>query len=143
MPTTEAEPLSAAGVIRYVALDRGDDQGLATLAREREVDIEAWNRFIDFDLVEWGCDSSSLEDDDFVPPSQQTIDLAVKFARAWRDGGEPAPLRVLPDGDFGIAFEWRWGDLFQSLHLDGDGSAELDTFYDCRLVDTTPARLPF
>ena len=45
-----------------------------------------------------------------------------------------APLRVVPDGEGGISFERRDEIRFQSLDVLQDGSIELHTFRDCRLV---------
>lgn len=115
------------------------DEALAGNPDEASRNRDAWQRTIDHYLVEWGRDPSQLEDDDFVPPSLKTIGLAIKTAELLRNAvpPAPAPLRVVPNGEGGIVFERRAGDIFQSLEIQEDGSIQLDTFRDCRLEGTT------
>jgi len=95
---------------------------------------QAWQRVIDWQLVEWGQGPESLAEEALVPPSREIIDLACKVAAAGRESGFPAPLRVVPDGEGGVSFERRSGEYFQSLNVLADGCVELLTFRNCKLV---------
>ena len=88
---------------------------------------------IDRYLVEWGRDPQALRVDGIEPPSGETIALAARWAQKVADAGWVAPTRVVPDGDAGIAFELRSGDLFQSLAILADGQVLLSTYVGCKL----------
>ena len=118
----QAEPTTAAA-----------DEGLASRTPNREYRF-GWETIIDQYLVEWGRDPSVLMDEDFVPPSIAIIHKACQVARGLRDDGAPPPLRVVPDGEGGISFERRAGSCFQSLNILEDGSIEILTFEDSKLV---------
>ncbi len=109
-----------------------DDQELAS-SKLVESNRAGWNKVIDEYLVEWGMDPAALEDEDFHPPSLRMIDLACAIALYLRDQGEAPPMRVVPDGNGGISFEFRDGDLFASLNVHPDESIEILVFEDCQL----------
>jgi hypothetical protein len=119
------------------------DEELAGSSEEESRNRDAWQRAIDHYLVEWGRDPSQLEDDDFVPPSLEIIRLAIDVAKEAQNAvpPAPAPLRVVPDGEGGIVFERRAGDVFESLEIQADGSIQVDTFRDCRLEGTAVLRV--
>lgn len=94
---------------------------------------QAWDRFIDRNLVEWGRNPSALEDEDFVPPALDVINLACKLAMALRDEGLAPPTMVVPDGEGGISFERVEGELSEYLNIHANQTVELLTFDDCRL----------
>ena len=94
----------------------------------------AWQKVIDDQLIEWGNDPSRLEDDGIEPPSGAIIRLAYDRVQKMRGEGWPPPLRVVPDGDGGIAFEWKDGPASCSIEIADDGSIELITFENSRLV---------
>ena len=94
---------------------------------------EDWNRFIDTCLIEWGRDTTALEDEDFVPPSREIIGLAYDVAMFFLNKGVVPPTRVVPDGEGGISFERTEGELSVSLNINADKSVELLTFDNCRL----------
>lgn len=127
------------------AIERGVDLEIRTtvtpddaLGNERlrspEEWKDGWDRIIDQHLVEWGRDPSGFDSDEIVPPSREIIHAACHVAMRLRDENWAAPLRVVPDGDGGIAFEHEDGASFQTLHLQADGSVELLTFRDCKIV---------
>lgn len=133
MPTDSAAVLSGEPSPIFVSADVRDAElaggGVAQSNRE------AWNRFIDANLVEWGRNPQALEDEDFDPPSPEVIDRACDVAMRFRDRGEPPPTRVVPDGEGGISFERVDGKLSMSLNIHADQTVELLTFDDCRLRD--------
>jgi hypothetical protein len=94
----------------------------------------AWDEVIDYRLIEWGRDPSQLDDENFQAPSLEIISLACRVAREMRAAGLPAPLRVVPNGDGGITFEHKAGRVFETIEIDEDGSIELVTFADSKLV---------
>ena len=95
---------------------------------------QAWQKLIDHTLVEWGKDASSLEDEEFVPPSLEVVDLACEIAMGLRDDGAEPPTRVVPDGEGGIAFERVEGAFSESLNVYADRAVEFLGFDDCRLI---------
>ena len=112
----------------------GDEQGLALTAGEQARNRQCWQDFIDDVLVEWGRDPSQLEDDDVVPPTVATIEVAARFAMELRNAGVAPPMRVVPTGDGGIVFE-RWeGRVSERVEICDDGSIEYTAYDDCRLA---------
>jgi hypothetical protein len=106
-----------------------DDASLAVAGRELDANRQAWQRFIDEKLIEWGRDPSLLDDESVIPPSRPSVDTAVWLAMRLRDAGEVPPLRVVPDGDGGIVFE-RWeGNLSESFEVSQHGGIE---YVQCR-----------
>jgi hypothetical protein len=94
----------------------------------------AWDRLIDRCLVEWARDPETLRDEDFVPPSPAAIRMACECAQRMRDRNCPPPLRMVPDGEGGITFEWVSDPWFSCVNLGRRGEVEIETFRDCRLV---------
>jgi hypothetical protein len=97
----------------------------------------AWQRVIDYTLVEWGRDPSVLEDDGLPAPSRETIHLACRVAKYYRDFGAPAPQRVCPDTSGGIVFELGRGQILETLRITPNGTVELVVFDDGRLRSRT------
>jgi len=124
-----------------VGTEAATDQSLASAARDEEAKFEGWQRIIDDYLIEWGRDPGQLADEDLSPPSKHIIGYASRVAIELRKAGWPPPLRVVPDGEGGIAFERRSGDFFQSLEIRADETIELSTFKDCRLQSTLILRI--
>ena len=106
---------------------------LATDAREAERNRAGWQVMIDERLVEWGRNPNQFDEEDFVAPDAEVLERACRIAMCWRDDGWPAPLRVVPDGEGGIAFERRSGSVFEALTINSDGTTELVVFRDCVL----------
>ncbi len=98
-----------------------------------EKNKEAWQRFIDYTLVEWGKNISDLEDENFEPPNIDIINLACTVATELQDKGWLPPTRIVPDGEGGISFEHADGTYFVSLNIYSDRSIEMIGFDDCRL----------
>lgn len=128
LATLHAQPFAC------VSTTAAHGSGLASEEQAAREDREAWQRIIDDFLIEWGKDPSTLDDEEIVPPSREIIHAASQVAIALRDGGEPAPLRVVPDGDGGIAFEYRSEGWFRSLSICEDGWIELVHLVDCQEV---------
>lgn len=101
---------------------------------ELQEDRLGWKDAIDRKLIEWARDPSQLEDDGIEAPSREIISLACQFAIFMRDDAQPAPLRVVPDGDGGITFERKEGSLFEKIEIEQDGTIEHLRFINCRLV---------
>jgi hypothetical protein len=89
-----------------------------------ESEKAAWHELISQQLASWSRDPEQLGDDGVVAPTVGIIALAIDTARALRDQRVESPDRVVPNGDGGIVFRWRSGDLTWSLELDTDGSME-------------------
>ncbi len=105
---------------------------------DSERDRMAWITLVDTVLVEWGRNPSALEDEDFIPPNPDVINLACRVALECRDAGHPAPTRIVPDGEGGICFERVEGSISSSLRIYADQTGELLVFDDCHLAGRYP-----
>lgn len=132
MSVFEASGTLSRELIDAVTTAGASEQSLAS----SEANREGWQRLIDDYLIEWGRDPSQLADEDLIPPSKDLIRFASGIAMKWRDADCAAPFCVVPDGEGGITFERRSGDVFESLEILADGSIELNTFKNCRLLNT-------
>ena len=133
MPTSSAAVLSGEPMPVF-ATANVQEADLAEMEQVRR-NRKDWNRFIDGTLVEWGRDTTALEDEDFIPPNPDVIDLACKVAMDFRDRGDVPPTRVVPDGEGGISFEHVEDELSVSLNIYANKSIEMLIFDDCRLRD--------
>ena len=60
---------------------------------------------------------------------------ATEFITFCRDHGVAAPLRIAPDGEGGIVFEWTHNPpYYHFLAIRLDGKTELSVFHDSKLV---------
>ena len=117
-------------ITRYVGTGAASDRSLVSPRRYGR----GWDAMIS-QLLQWSDDPAEAGDDDgFDPPSYTAIGQALELARAWRDAEMVPPLRVLPDGEGGIAFERREGPSFKSLRVSADGTVELLAFENSRLI---------
>lgn len=103
-------------------------------ARLTEDDRQAWQRVIDGQLKEWQRDPSQLQDEGIEPPSPEILPLVAEIAVTLRDHGVDPPLRVVPNGEGGVVFEWRDSPYFWSLEVEKAGSLALSIFRNSRLV---------
>lgn len=101
---------------------------------KRKMFAEGWTNIINEPLIDWGKDPSQLEDEGIEAPSRALITFVSEYAMCLRRFGWPPPLRVVPSGDGGIVFELKSGPYFQSIEFDEDGTIELITFKDSKLV---------
>jgi hypothetical protein len=108
-------------------------QAQTEVANGSEMDA-AWATYIKEQLAAWALDTSQLEDDDIVPPNPATIDRASKAAIALRDQGAPAPTRIVPTGDGGVAFQYDGQSEFISIEIEPEGRVELLVFVNGRLT---------
>lgn len=107
----------------------------ATDAREVDAIKEGWERIINDRLVEWGRNPPAFDEDGLVPPTADVIRKACELATRYRDDANFVPaLRVLPDGDGGIVFEWQFGEQFLSLEITPKEEPILNVFDNCQLV---------
>lgn len=98
---------------------------------------ESWESAIDRHLIEWGRNPRYFDNAEITAPSKISIDKATQFARCRKqDGSMPGPMRVVPDGDGGIAFEFSIGDSFVSIDVGEEGRIVLNVFRDCKLLLT-------
>ena len=134
MPQISASQTLLRDVPAFVPTGAASDDALASEPKPRAEDRIGWQRIIDNHLVEWGRHPSRFDSDEIIPPSRAIIHAACHVAMRLRDAELSAPLRVVPDGDGGIAFEHDAGEWFQTLHLQADGSVELLVFRDCRIA---------
>jgi hypothetical protein len=105
------------------------DQQVTGLAR-----AAAWNAIADSQLIAWGRDPGQLEEDGIQAPAEQTIARATELASRLRVQGVPAPTRIVPTGDGGIAFQFEDDSRFTSIEIGDDGVVELYQFEESRLI---------
>lgn len=110
---------------------------LTTAGEDRSKNRAAWQAVLDYTLVEWGCNPSRFAEDGLTPPTAYAIGVACQVAQHLRDHDKDAPLRVVPNGDGGIVFERRQGEIFETLEIQDDGSAEYTVFINSRLSTRT------
>jgi hypothetical protein len=94
----------------------------------------AWQRLIDFSLIEWGRDPDRFTDEGVEAPDGEIVRLAIAVAERFRDQGDPAPNSVVPDPNGGIVFERRENGSSEVVHIWDDGHVEYMRFEGTRLV---------
>lgn len=134
MPVLEKHTMLASPTRDVVSTEGLGERLLASAPAAEEKNREGWERMINSFLIPWGQDPSLLDDDENTPPSTRIIQLAARVAIEFRDADDPAPLRVVPDGEGGISFEWQEGKLFRSLNVSCAEEIEYCEFFDCREV---------
>ena len=134
MPQSSASQTLLGDFPAFVPTGATCDDALASPPKPREKDRAGWQRIIDIHLIEWGRNPALFDPDEIVPPSAFIIDAACRVAMRLRDLGAACPLRVVPDGDGGIAFERRGDESFESLEITSDGRVELITFHKSKVV---------
>ncbi len=92
------------------------------------------NHIIDT-LREWQKDPAQLEDDEFITPTKEIIELALSYAQSLHDEANAVFTQVAPNGDGGICFEWNSGAKHEVVEIYDDGTAELIRFEGSRLVE--------
>jgi len=65
-------------------------------------------------------------------PSDKTIFNVCKLILKISEG--PPPMRIVPCGDNGLAFEWASGDLFETINVIEDKIDHI-LFRDCKIID--------
>lgn len=103
---------------------------------------EAWQRHIDKYLIEWGRNPDLIADEDLVPPSRDVVQRACNLALDLRDRDCQAPLRVVPDGDGGVSFEWYFGEDFMAVTVSDDLTVGLEVFKECKMVHRSKLVVP-
>lgn len=136
MRTLATNDMSTIELRRPQSTTAASDTSLAESLHRRNETCAAWNRLIDFKLIEWARDPSQLEDDDLTAPAETVLRRAIDFACELRDDGRPAPESVVPTGVGGIAFSRRSGAVFEQFEVHADCSITFDRFEDCRLVES-------
>ena len=102
---------------------------------------ESWQALIDHRLIEWGRDPSQLDEEGTKAPSKDTIQRAIWLADRLCKNGFPAPTSIVPDAHGGIVLEWKSGEVFESVRIMPDGTAEYCAFKDYRLIERQPWEL--
>lgn len=96
---------------------------------------DEWQRLIDDPLIEWGRNSSQVEDDETPMPSRTTVCRAIQVATMFRNQNDPPPTRIVPDAHGGIVFERQAGTMFESIRISADNSVEHWLFKDsCKVL---------
>lgn len=135
MPPIEPT-LSISPSIRDAGQTNIDTESPAIRDVEREQGYrERWQRLIDHKLIEWGRDTSQIDDEDVEPPSAEIIGLAITLAEQLKTQGITPPDSIVFDPNGGIVFERQEGDVSEVFHVWDDGEVEYRRFYGTRLVE--------
>jgi hypothetical protein len=96
----------------------------------------AWQRLIDEKLIEWGRHPEQFEDEDgYKAPSADNLVRATEFITFCRDNGVAPALRIAPDGEGGIVFEWTHNPpYYYYVEIRLGGKIELLVFRDSKLI---------
>jgi hypothetical protein len=100
----------------------------------------AWDKLTD-SLIAWGLRSAEDDDDGLEWPSRSLLASAYRLACKMRNTNVPAPSNTVPNGEGGIAFEWRAGPFFTKIEVGKDGSLEFLSFNHGKLVCRGPLPL--
>jgi hypothetical protein len=103
-------------------------------------DRAAWQRLIDDNLIEWGRHPEQFEDEDgYKAPTADNLVRATEFIAFCRDRALIPPLRMAPDGEGGIVFQWKdIPPFYYYVEIHADGNTELLIFQDCQLMVRQP-----
>jgi hypothetical protein len=129
----KTEARSALSAVLRDAVATGTDSDSPITPRDDAA--EAWQRIIDYKLVEWGRDPASLSDEGFDAPSASVISTAIQWAKNWQAQGIAPPSRVIPDPNGGIVFERQTPELTHVIHFWDNGSLEYRQFRGVRLIE--------
>lgn len=135
MPLTKSSPFISTSLRDAVSTSVAMEAPITRDYGRTDKASEEWQILIDYQLIEWGRDPGQLEDEDMQPPSKNTIQQAIWLAGALNKAGFAPPTRIVPDAHGGIVFERQEGNLFESIRLSSDGSAEYCFFKNSRLVE--------
>ena len=138
MPAIKASPLISSPLREAVSTNVATEEPITPDYGRQDRARKQWQDLIDYQLIEWGRNPSQLEDEDIQPPSKSTIRLAILLAATLSKRGLPAPTCIVPDAHGGIVFERRERNVFESIRLSADGSAEYCFFENARLVEHQP-----
>jgi hypothetical protein len=113
-----------------------DDETLSNSKLEKnrselEKNRIAWQEIIDRKLIDWGRSPGVIDEDGIVSPSIISVTEAIELVT--NNYKCPAPMRVVCNADGGIVFEWRDGQLFETIEIYEDGSKEYCLFDNSRL----------
>jgi hypothetical protein len=100
-----------------------------------DVSEREWDKMMDDKLLSWfGPHVDERDEDGLEWPSRASLASAYNLAKALRGSGAPAPSGVVPNGEGGVAFEWRQGKLFASLEVKKNAPPEIMVFEGSRLL---------
>lgn len=120
--TISAENLALfAGIPRLQEPDKG---GADQRTRQPRNSSDTWAPSVD-QLVARAQDPALLVDDDLIAPSTATISAQRRSVGPCAIKGTPAPTRIMPTGDGGIAFQYDGHPDFISLEVKPEGPVEL------------------
>ncbi len=112
---------------------------VSTASPGRDAPLQAfhqrWETLIAQQLASWERDPGQLEDEGVEAPSPSLVRFAIQLARRLDREGAPPPVRVVPDPNGGIVFEFRQGEYDENLYIWEDGSVEYMRFLGNKLID--------
>ena len=114
---------------------RAEDENL--LIRDLPAENKlAWNKLTDETIIDRFASfcHAGAEDDGLEWPARDVWSDAYKLACRMRDAGVPVPFNIVPNGEGGVAFEWRKGTNLMEVEMGSDRSLEFRHFRNAKLV---------
>jgi len=92
--------------------------------------MDNWLQVID--KIEYFKDYEIYEYEDEERPTDKVAFESCKMVLRLLEG--PPPMRIVPCGDNGLAFEWASGDIFETINITEDKTEHI-IFKDCEIID--------
>jgi len=105
---------------------------------ERQEYRAAWQRVIDYRLLDWIMHPESLTEDGDEAPSSEVLSTAIRLAAALGDEACPPPHRVAATADGEIVFERGDDQVFEVIRIQEDCSIEYLRFHGDDVVERSP-----
>ena len=93
-------------------------------------------------LYAWMSVPSLEFDEGDVPPSANTLAMAMDLATQLADQNEPPPLMVSPDGNGGVVFGWKDDQTSRTIEVKPQGVIEMITIRNGKLQSRRKMNLP-
>lgn len=119
--------------VPFIPTSSADVQTLSDSISIGQETNDRWQQITDLFIV-WGNEPELLEEDGITAPTPEAISNACLIVIDLRGQNFPPPMRVVPNGEGGIVFEWQTGQSFSSYEISHNGAGECRTFDDCVLT---------
>jgi len=112
-------------------------QQLSFVSQRDQAARSAWQKFIDYCLVDWGARGVPDLDEDLRPPTPAAIQFAIEIAKKMLSEGALPPSRIIPNGEGGLIFErYIYPNEYIALEIFEDLQIKLRRYRDSKLIHT-------
>ena len=95
---------------------------------------QRWQKLINERLDAWSRNPEEVADEGVESPIPQILPLVKEVATALKDFGVDPPLRMVPNCEGGVQFEWRDPPFFWTIEVEATGLLTLAVFRDGHFV---------